>query len=174
MRSKVKVFIIIISAILVLALLFYFGVLHINNPSQKTYPVRGVDASNFQGEVDWNTLSEQNISFAYIKATDGASLPFNYNLKEKNPTLFNEIDPLHQDRINYLTSSFTNAYTLPSKYNFPLNKYGHVDAFYLSNGYDFFTKIRKDGKEPQQYYDDTIAYYTDTVWNDTLRNAGLR
>ena len=111
---------------------------------------------------------------AYIKATDGASLPFNYNLKEKNPTLFNEIDPLHQDRINYVTSSFTNAYTLPSKYNFPLNKYGHVDAFYLSNGYDFFTKIRKDGKEPQQYYDDTIAYYTDTVWNDTLRNAGLR
>jgi hypothetical protein len=111
---------------------------------------------------------------AYIKATDGASLPFNYNLKEKNPTLFNEIDPLHQDRINYVTSSFTNAYTLPSKYNFPLNKYGHVDAFYLSNGYDFFTKIRKDGKEPQKYYDDTIAYYTDTVWNETLRNAGLR
>ena len=84
MRSKVKVFIIIISAILVLALLFYFGVLHINNPSKKTYPVRGVDVSNFQGEVDWNTLSAQNISFAYIKATEGSSYKderFDYNWK---------------------------------------------------------------------------------------------
>ena len=69
MRSKVKVFIIIISAILVLALL---------------YPVRGVDVSNFQGEVDWNTLSAQNISFAYIKATEGSSYKderFDYNWK---------------------------------------------------------------------------------------------
>ena len=58
---------------LVLALLLFFGVLHINNPSAKEYPIRGVDVSSYQGEVDWDTLSEQNISFAYIKATEGSS-----------------------------------------------------------------------------------------------------
>ena len=111
---------------------------------------------------------------AYIKATDGASLPFSYDLKTKNPTLYNEIDPLHQDRITYLNSEFIKPYSLPSKYNFPLNKYGGVDAFYLSGGYDFFTKMRKDNKKPNTYYDETIAYYTDERWEDVLRRAGLK
>ena len=119
-------------------------------------------------------MATEKAQDAYIKATNGASLPFNYNLKEKNPTLFNEIDPLHQERIEYMSSSFINTYTLPSKYNFPLNKYGQVDAFYLPNGYDFFTEMRKNGKQPMKYYNDTLAYYTDIVWQEALRNAGLR
>ena len=75
---------IILFVLLVLALLFYFGVLHLNNPSTKAYPVKGVDVSSYQGEVDWDTLSEQNISFAYIKATEGSSYiddRFEYNWK---------------------------------------------------------------------------------------------
>lgn len=37
------------------------------------YEICGVDVSHYQGEVDWNTLREQGISFAYIKATEGSS-----------------------------------------------------------------------------------------------------
>ena len=32
--------------------LFYTGVLHINNPSKKKYPIRGDDVYHYQGEVD--------------------------------------------------------------------------------------------------------------------------
>ena len=32
--------------------LLYTGVLQINNPSKKKYPIRGVDVSHYQGEVD--------------------------------------------------------------------------------------------------------------------------
>ena len=85
-QKKLKVYIcsIILFVLLALVLLFYFGVLHLNNPSTKAYPVKGVDVSSYQGEVDWNTLSEQNISFAYIKATEGSSYiddRFEYNWK---------------------------------------------------------------------------------------------
>ena len=86
-QKKLKIFICsfsIIFVLLVVALLYYFGVIHINNPSTKAYPVRGVDVSSYQGEVDWDTLSEQNISFAYIKATEGSSYidnRFEYNWK---------------------------------------------------------------------------------------------
>ena len=86
-QKKLKIFIcsfIILFVLLVVALLYYFGVMHINNPSTKAYPVRGVDVSSYQGEVDWDTLSEQNISFAYIKATEGSSYidnRFEYNWK---------------------------------------------------------------------------------------------
>lgn len=55
------------------ALLFYCGVWHFNNPSPDEYPVRGVDVSSYQGDIDWAVLSGQGIEFAFIKATEGSS-----------------------------------------------------------------------------------------------------
>ena len=37
----------------------------------------------------------------YIKATGGATLPFQYNLKEKNTALYESIAPLYQDVMDY-------------------------------------------------------------------------
>ncbi|WP_309085266.1 GH25 family lysozyme [Chelativorans sp.] len=35
------------------------------------YPVHGTDVSKYQGEVDWQALRRNGISFAFIKATEG-------------------------------------------------------------------------------------------------------
>jgi lysozyme len=35
--------------------------------------VQGVDVSHHQGAIDWRALASDNISFAYIKATEGAA-----------------------------------------------------------------------------------------------------
>lgn len=35
--------------------------------------VQGVDVSHHQGAIDWRTLASQDIAFAYIKATEGAT-----------------------------------------------------------------------------------------------------
>jgi len=40
-------------------------------PSVVDYPVRGVDVSYYQGNIDWDTLASQGITFAFIKATEG-------------------------------------------------------------------------------------------------------
>lgn len=40
-------------------------------PNSDTYPVQGVDISYYQGNVNWETLSQQGITFAYVKATEG-------------------------------------------------------------------------------------------------------
>ncbi len=61
------------AAALILFLLFYKGVIIWNSPSEKHYPVRGVDVSSYQGEIDWQVLSGQNIRFAFIKATEGST-----------------------------------------------------------------------------------------------------
>ena len=53
--------------------LFYFGIIWFNNPSKTQYPVRGVDVSSYQGEIDWNILAQQDISFVFMKATEGSS-----------------------------------------------------------------------------------------------------
>ncbi|MDR1820858.1 MAG: glycoside hydrolase family 25 protein [Oscillospiraceae bacterium] len=49
------------------------GVVLLNHPSRAKYPVRGVDVSHYQGEIDWDILAGQKISFAFIKATEGSS-----------------------------------------------------------------------------------------------------
>ena len=72
-----------------LAALFFAGVLQFNRPSRERYPVRGVDVSHYQGEIDWEVLSAQGISFAYIKATEGSSSAderFVFNFSEAQKT----------------------------------------------------------------------------------------
>lgn len=56
-----------------LAAMLYYGAVQPNRAAARAYPVQGVDVSSYQGEIDWDTLAQGNISFAYIKATEGSS-----------------------------------------------------------------------------------------------------
>lgn len=40
-------------------------------PDEQQYPVRGVDVSYYQGNIDWDVLISQGVDFAFIKATEG-------------------------------------------------------------------------------------------------------
>lgn len=74
----------------IIAIMVYNGVILLNNPPISKYPVRGIDVSHYQGDIDWQTLSEQgDISFAFIKATEGsiyADETFAYNYAEARKT----------------------------------------------------------------------------------------
>lgn len=52
----------------------------------RNYGREGIDVSRYQGRIDWQMVAqENNISYAYIKATEGATLvdpTFRYNLTE--------------------------------------------------------------------------------------------
>ena len=65
------------------------GLPRLNAPSPARYPVRGVDVSAYQGQIDWPLLAEQGISFAFIKATEGsgsADPNFQYNWTQARQT----------------------------------------------------------------------------------------
>ena len=47
------------------------GYIRFNYPSPQKYPVRGIDISHHQGQINWEKLQTENIKFAYIKATEG-------------------------------------------------------------------------------------------------------
>lgn len=47
--------------------------LHLNNPSKLLYPVVGIDVSHYQGDIDWRIIAKQDITFAFIKATEGST-----------------------------------------------------------------------------------------------------
>lgn len=52
---------------------FYEGWLRFNYPSRQTFPIQGIDVSHHQQSIDWAQLKQQNIQFAFIKATEGES-----------------------------------------------------------------------------------------------------
>lgn len=55
-----------------IGMLFANGTIWVNMPSRTKYPVRGVDASHYQGQMNWNRIAEQGITFAFLKATEGS------------------------------------------------------------------------------------------------------
>jgi len=46
----------------------------VGDPSLETYPVRGIDVSHHQGEIDWARVAGEGVRFAYLKATEGRDL----------------------------------------------------------------------------------------------------
>ncbi|QCR21386.1 glycoside hydrolase family 25 protein [Pontibacter sp. SGAir0037] len=43
------------------------------NINKNKYPITGIDVSKHSGKIDWLKVSQQQIHFAYIKATEGTS-----------------------------------------------------------------------------------------------------
>ena len=41
-------------------------------PDPSRYPVRGIDVSHHQGAIDWRAVAADNVTFAYLKASEGA------------------------------------------------------------------------------------------------------
>lgn len=93
LNSKIKLLVFISIALMLIVLtiviLLFNGIIWFNNPSQKHYPVRGIDVSSYQGEIDWGILSKQGVTYAFIKATEGSTYQdekFQYNWSEANKT----------------------------------------------------------------------------------------
>lgn len=55
--------------------------------SFKKYAIQGIDVSHYQSTVNWERVKRQNVHFAFVKATEGATLAdslFCYNWNELN------------------------------------------------------------------------------------------
>ena len=48
------------------------GLIVPNRIYARHYHIQGVDVSSYQGDIDWKQLEAQNVTFAYIKATEGS------------------------------------------------------------------------------------------------------
>lgn len=58
--------------------------LQFNYPSQALYPVKGLDLSHHQGDIDWSQIKSQGYQFVFLKATEGEGFrdkryKFNYD-----------------------------------------------------------------------------------------------
>lgn len=92
MKKKYIFFTIIVILFLIiglLAILIWNGIILLNNPKKEEYPICGIDVSSYQGNINWQIIEKQNISFAFIKATEGSSFVdefFDYNFTNAQQT----------------------------------------------------------------------------------------
>lgn len=78
----------VLTAFVAVRNLFFFITESSDNP-ENPYPVKGVDVSSYQRNIDWKGLESEGIRFAFIKATEGSDHQdsrFEYNWKEANGT----------------------------------------------------------------------------------------
>ncbi|TGM07055.1 lysozyme [Leptospira barantonii] len=55
------------------------------SPSRSQYPIRGIDVSNHQGKIDWANVPKSEVSFVFVKASEGGDFKdksFFYNWKQ--------------------------------------------------------------------------------------------
>ncbi|MBR3864124.1 MAG: hypothetical protein IKJ19_03275 [Clostridia bacterium] len=114
----------------------------------------------------------------YIRATNGATLPFEYNLKEKNPSLYATISPMYQGIIDRFVSQNVNI--LPAQSSFILVKYGNLSPFSSGVPFEDFTTGKSAGDYScvaEMCFEREYKYWTENnnaVWKNCLRQAGLQ
>ena len=69
LRVAIRILIVFLFLSLLIVILSAF----IGKIEAKKYSVKGVDVSSYQGEIDWEILSENDIQFAFVKATEGST-----------------------------------------------------------------------------------------------------
>lgn len=90
-KDVIRAFILIFTVIAVFIIgrdVYYFATESKTDPNDM-YPVKGVDVSAYQKDIDWKGLEDEGIRFAFIKATEGSSHVdenFEYNWREANKT----------------------------------------------------------------------------------------
>lgn len=156
----------------------FHGYLLLNNPSRHRYPVVGADLSHYQGTVDWEVLSKEEIRFVYIKATEGSShvdSRFTENWKQAGKTdllvgayhFFSFDSPGETQAVNFITSVGIRSGMLP-----PV-----VDVEYYADKKEnppapeaVRDQLGKMLVKLEEYYGTApVIYSTEEVWNRYLK-----
>ncbi len=124
----------------------------------------------------------------YLKATGGASLPFDYNLQVENNALYKElfegddkrIFQIEKDRLDYVYNQCYETEVLPDPDSFPLVKWGNMAAVYSTGGHSLVahfsaTNVKEDAQLAKDLWESDIAYYIKNGAFDTcVTLAGLK
>lgn len=114
----------------------------------------------------------------YMKATGGASLPFKYNVKEKNPELYNSFSDVQKDRYVMNFESVAEPTVLPKTESFPLVKFGNLSDWssFALNRTTIVSFARASGETGAAALERDIEYWqanNGRAWSEALRLAGL-
>ena len=129
-------------------------------------------------------MATDKVQEIYMNATGGSSLPFKYDVKTKNPTLYASLTQMQKERIDYFNSSTVSVSVLAAKEAFPLCRFGGLGMFSISdNDCVAALSMNNKTKTAQDIYNDTLTYWGFNLdgssndnqrWNTALSKSGLK
>lgn len=106
----------------------------------------------------------------YTEKTVGSGLFYKYNVKEKNPTLYESLSGTAKMRIDCFNDEEALVLPIPNNYNmFIFGKVRNFKTDFTSYEY-LFTQTKTTA---QDVYDYDIKYYTPSEWATVLTNMGV-
>ena len=152
------------------------GIVHSIGPNHQA-----VIPSHAEGKevaIDFLRFMASDIALeSYARATKGNTLPFEFNVKEKNPSLYESFSTIQKSRIDYFNNGRYALTILPSENGFPLYNYAGLKPFIQYDGKDnkYFQTFSQSGNTdtPENFMQRTIDFWTDEKWSRALRDAGL-
>lgn len=139
------------------------------NKESSEYTVKGIDVSHYQGKINWEKVSSQNIKFVFIKSTQGSYFKDKtYNSNSKG-ALQNDLlvgayhyyivkdDPVLQFK-NFVKNTPKESFNLPPVIDI---EYGSNSQLYHAKHHDKFLKdFKKFEKLLSEYYGVSPIFYT--------------
>ena len=122
-------------------------------------------------------MSTDKAQEIYMENTGGASLPIEYDVRRKNPDLYEKLLPIQKDRLHMEYDAVYTTKVIPDPDNFPLVQYGQMSAVKslgTTNIIDYFAAKGATGTALKLYNDDIAYYITAGNFNDCLERAGLK
>ena len=118
-------------------------------------------------------LATDKANEVFIKSTNGASMPFDYDIESKNPALYASLPEIQKTRLALQAESvyMLNENTWAGVY------YGGIARFTgaRTNIESLFTaKSEKDRKTARKIYDEEIEWWDDNRWDSVLTNMGKK
>lgn len=177
MKVKKKIVILImVSALFVIMLgeLFYTGILWFVYPENMGYSVKGIDVSRYQGNINWEIISSQEIEFAFIKATEGSSYfdpMYNVNIVSARNNgiyvgayhFFSSESAGKTQAENFIKVVSPHKIDLPPVLDFEISKSVKDKENVIKEAYDFLQEVEKYfGVKPIIYttYESYSAFFT--------------
>ncbi len=111
---------------------------------------------------------------SFMRATNGASTAFNYDVKTKNPDLYNSFSNLQKERAEMALKGVTSTASYHSK----LAYWGGLSTFATTEMLEiaFMAQNATDRKTAKQIFEEDITYYTKNNqenWSNLLKLSGI-
>ena len=121
-------------------------------------------------------LASDKANNAYIKSTKGSNLPFKYNVKEKDPSLYQSLNPNSKLVMDAYNNSTHSPVLVPIPNNFRMSREGGVNLLNANSPSKFEIDYRLNNPmTAQKYYQDDIDWWnTDNRWEILRSKLGAR
>ncbi len=118
-------------------------------------------------------MATKNCQEAYMKATGGQNLPFDYDFDSAPQDVLDSISPLQKDRLAYFYNKNYTINILKPKLRYPLVRYANFSMFStnVTTWHTIFS-LENVTSTPQKVFDDTVKHWTKDTFEFALQQAG--